>query len=58
MSRKRSVYGEGNYAKGKKRAPPVREPDAPAPPIDEPETDRDAPLEGSVPRPGRGPYRH
>ena len=32
-------------AKGKKRAPPVKEPDAPAPPIDEPETDRDAPQE-------------
>ena len=44
-------------AKGKKRAPPVKEPDAPAAPIDEPETESDAPSEGETPRPGRGPYR-
>lgn len=42
-------------AKGTK--PPVKEPDAPAPPIDEPETETDAPSEGKAPRPGRGPYR-
>jgi hypothetical protein len=44
-------------AKGKRRAPPVKEPDAPAPQIDEPETGPDAPQEGTAPRPGRGPYR-
>ena len=44
-------------AKGKKRPPPVKEPDAPAAPIDEPETESDAPDEGKAPRPGRGPYR-
>ena len=44
-------------AKGKKRGPPVKEPDAPAAPIDEPETETDAPSEAKSPRPGRGPYR-
>jgi len=47
-------------AKGSKKRP-VREPDAPAAPIDEPDTDSDsdsdAPAEGKAPRPGRGPYR-
>ena len=46
-------------SKDKKR--PVREPDAPAAPIEEPDTDSDsdsdAPAEGKAPRPGRGPYR-
>jgi len=44
-------------AKGKKRPPPVKEPEAPAAPIDEPETESDVPEEGKAPRPGRGPYR-
>ena len=44
-------------AKGKNRPSPVKEPDAPAAPIDEPETETDAPSEGKAPRPGRGPYR-
>ena len=44
-------------AKGKNRPSPVKEPDAPAAPIDEPETESDAPSEGKAPRPGRGPYR-
>lgn len=44
-------------AKGTKRPSPVKEPDAPAAPIDEPETASVAPDGGKAPRPGRGPYR-
>jgi hypothetical protein len=104
MSKKRNVYGEGNYeasrryfgdvkkfvdsgrvdaaardaapktsaeaaemrraeqvglsrAKGRKKSPPIKEPDAPPTSIDEPPRNPEPPKEGSTPRPGRGPDR-
>ena len=44
-------------AKGKKQAPPIKEPDAPPPSIDDPGKERETPREGTTPRPGRGPDR-